>query len=104
MSRLSDFRSPRRRFGSDGLRSLVWHLRVCASVMPRKAAFALIFFSGAAFLFAQEHSSKATGDKAKDMLERAIAQAESAATISHQVKDVFGRVAKAVVKIHGVDE
>jgi len=32
------------------------------------------------------------------------AQDQSAASISRQVKDVFERVAKAVVKIHGVDE
>jgi len=32
------------------------------------------------------------------------AQEQSAATISRQVKDVFERVGKAVVKIHGVDE
>jgi serine protease Do len=32
------------------------------------------------------------------------AQEQSAITISQQVKDIFGRTAKAVVKIHGVDE
>ena len=46
-------------------------------------AVALTFYSGASFLFAQE---------------------QSAATISHQVRDLFERAAKAVVKIHGVDE
>src|SRR5919197_6541449 len=46
-------------------------------------AVALIFCSGAGFLFAQE---------------------QSAATISHQVRELFERAAKAVVKIHGVDE
>jgi serine protease Do len=51
--------------------------------MPRKATFALIFCSGASLLFAQE---------------------QSATAISHQVKDIFERAAKAVVKIHGVDE
>src|SRR5438128_6484601 len=45
--------------------------------------FALIFFTAPALLQAQE---------------------QSAATISRQVKDVFERVGKAVVKIHGVDE
>src|SRR5437879_6892609 len=45
--------------------------------------FALIFFAAPALLRAQE---------------------QSAAAISRQVKDVFERVAKAVVKIHGVDE
>src|SRR2546426_10790538 len=32
------------------------------------------------------------------------AQDQSAAAVSHQVKDIFQRAAKAVVKIHGVDE
>jgi serine protease Do len=45
--------------------------------------FALVFCSGASLLFAQE---------------------QSATAISHQVKDIFDRAAKAVVKIHGVDE
>ena len=45
--------------------------------------FALIFFAAPALLRAQE---------------------QSAAAISHQVKDIFERVGKAVVKIHGVDE
>ena len=51
--------------------------------MPRKTAFALIFCSGASLLFAQE---------------------QSATALSHQVKDIFERAAKAVVKIHGIDE
>ncbi len=51
--------------------------------MPRKIAFALIFCSGASLLFAQE---------------------QSATALSHQVKDIFERAAKAVVKIHGIDE
>src|SRR5881409_4461112 len=34
----------------------------------------------------------------------AYAQDQSAAAVSHQVKDIFQRAAKAVVKIHGVDE
>jgi serine protease Do len=46
-------------------------------------AFALVFCSGAGWLFAQE---------------------QSATTLSHQVRDIFERAAKAVVKIHGVDE
>src|SRR6266536_4994877 len=104
MSRLSDFRSRRRQLGSDGLRSLVSHVKSLPLVMPRKAAFALIFCSGATLLFAQEQSAKATGNKAKDMFERAVAQAASTAAISHQLKDIFQRAAKAVVKIHGVDE
>jgi serine protease Do len=51
--------------------------------MPRKAAFALIFLSGISVLRAQEMSPEA---------------------ISHRVKFLFERAAKAVVKIHGVDE
>src|SRR5215813_10136538 len=46
-------------------------------------AFALVFGSGAGLLFAQE---------------------QSATTISHQVRELFEQAAKAVVKIHGVDE
>src|SRR5690349_5577733 len=46
-------------------------------------AFALAFGLGAGWLFAQD---------------------QSAASISHQVRDLFERAAKAVVKIHGVDE
>src|SRR5438094_2376620 len=47
-------------------------------------AFALVFCSGARLLFAQEQSATAT--------------------ISHQVRELFERAARAVVKIHGVDE
>jgi serine protease Do len=46
-------------------------------------AFALVFCSGIGLLFGQE---------------------QSATAISHQVRDIFERAAKAVVKIHGVDE
>src|SRR5437879_7306984 len=46
-------------------------------------ALALIFFSGGGPLFAQE---------------------QPAATISEHVKEIFERAAKAVVKVHGVDE
>src|SRR2546429_6688712 len=46
-------------------------------------ALALISFSGGGLLFAQE---------------------QPAATISEHVKQIFERAAKAVVKIHGVDE
>src|SRR2546430_4309067 len=49
----------------------------------RVVALALIFCSGGGLLFAQE---------------------QPATAISHQVKDIFVRAAKAVVKIHGVDE
>ena len=33
-----------------------------------------------------------------------FAQDQSASAISHQVRDIFDRAARAVVKIHGVDE
>src|SRR5438309_2656126 len=46
-------------------------------------AIVLIFWSGGSLLFAQE---------------------QSATAISQHVKDIFARAAKAVVKIHGVDE
>ncbi len=65
---------------------------------------ALIFLSGGGLLFAQEKSAAPTTDQTKELLERAVAQAESTAAISHQLKDIFQRAAKAVVKIHGVDE
>src|SRR5207237_10752608 len=67
-------------------------------------AFALIFCSGRSLLFAQEKSAAPTTDQTKELLERAVAQAESTAAISHQLKDIFQRAAKAVVKIHGIDE
>src|SRR6266487_3716572 len=67
-------------------------------------ALALIFCSGGSLLFAQEQSATANRDQTKERLERAVAQAESTAAISHQLKDIFQRAAKAVVKIHGVDE
>jgi S1-C subfamily serine protease len=72
--------------------------------MSRKAAFTLIFCLCAGSLFAQEQSAKTTSEKTKEMFERALSRAESATAISHQIKDVFARAAKAVVKIHGVDE
>jgi serine protease Do len=72
--------------------------------MSRKAAFALIFCSGASLLFAQEQPAKGGNERIKETFERAMAQAESATAVSHQVRDVFERVARAVVKIHGVDE
>jgi serine protease Do len=46
-------------------------------------AFALLFCSGAGLLFAQD---------------------QSASAISQQVREVFARAAKGVVKIHGIDE
>jgi len=65
------------------LRILVPEVENLRHIMPRKTAFALIFCSGASLLFAQE---------------------QSATALSHQVKDIFERAAKAVVKIHGIDE
>lgn len=73
-------------------------------VMSNKAAFALIFCLSAGCLFAEEQSAKTTGEKTKEMFERAMSRAESATAVSQQIKDIFARAAKAVVKIHGVDE
>ena len=72
--------------------------------MSRKAAFALIFCLGAGSLFAEEQRAKPARERVKETFERTMAQAESATAISHQVKDIFERASKAVVKIHGVDE
>lgn len=69
--------------------------------MSRKAAFALIFCLSAGSLFAEEHAAKTTSEK---MFERAMSRAESATAVGQQIKDIFARAAKAVVKIHGVDE
>jgi S1-C subfamily serine protease len=57
------------------------HLR--AMVMLNKAACVLLLFAGTQFASAQEHTS---------------------GSISREVKDIFARAARAVVKIHGVDE
>jgi serine protease Do len=70
--------------------------------MVGKAVFAVIFCSTAASLFAQGTSPPPSAGQ--DMFQRAMAQAASATAISHQVKEIFDRAAKAVVKIHGVDE
>jgi len=72
--------------------------------MSHKAALALIFCLNAGSLFAEDQSAKTTGEKTKEMFERAISRAESATAASQQIKDIFARAAKAVVKIHGVDE
>src|SRR6059058_4065386 len=50
---------------------------------PFRLAFALSFFAATSLVYGQE---------------------ESATAVSHHVKEVFERAAKAVVKIHGVDE
>ena len=101
MSRLSDFRHSRKR---RGLRVPVSQVKNLRLFMSRKAAFALIFFFGSSLLFAQEQATKKGSDRVRDTFERAMARAESATAVSHQIKDVFARAAKAVVKIHGVDE
>ncbi len=72
--------------------------------MSHKAAFALIFCLSAGSLFAEDQPAKAAGEKTREMFERAMSRAESATTVSQQIKDIFARAAKAVVKIHGVDE
>ena len=87
-----------------GLRVSVSQIKNLRFVMSHKAAFALIFCLSAGSLFAQEQSAKTTSEKTKEMFERAISRAESATAVSQQIKDVFARAAKAVVKIHGVDE
>jgi serine protease Do len=81
MSRLLNFKRGVARLCK--LRILVSGVENLRHIMPRKTAFALIFCSGASLLFAQE---------------------QSATALSHQVKDIFERAAKAVVKIHGIDE
>ena len=72
--------------------------------MSHKAALALIFCLNAGSLFAEDQSAKTTGEKTKEMFERAMSRAESVTAASQQIKDIFARAAKAVVKIHGVDE
>jgi serine protease Do len=101
MSRLSDFRQG---IGRRGLRVPVSQVKNLRLTMSHKAAFALIFCLSASLLFAQERPSNGGSDRVKDTFKRVMAQAESATAVSHQVKDIFERAAKAVVKIHGVDE
>ncbi|PWT78792.1 MAG: hypothetical protein C5B58_14750 [Acidobacteria bacterium] len=83
MSRLSDFKRTTTRLGSGGLRIAASQAKNLRHIMPRKIVFALILLSGAGAICAQEMSPEA---------------------ISHHVKFVFERAAKAVVKIHGADE
>src|SRR6267378_3076852 len=104
MSRLSAFRHRLVPLPSRGLRVPVSQVKNLRLIMPRKAVFALIFCFSASLLFAQEQTTKTGSDRVKDTFERVMAQAASATAVSHQVKDVFERAAKAVVKIHGVDE
>jgi len=104
MSRLSDFRHGIARRAPRGLRVPVSQVKNLRLFMSRKTALALIFCLSAGSLFAQEQSAKTTSEKTKEMFERSLSRAESATAISHQIKDVFARAAKAVVKIHGVDE
>ena len=87
-----------------GLRVPVSQVKNLRLVMSHKTAFALIFCLSAACLFAEDQSAKTTGEKTKEMFERAMSRAESATAVSQQIKDIFARAAKAVVKIHGVDE
>jgi len=92
------------RRASRGLRVPVSQVKNLRLFMSRKTVLALIFCLSAGSLFAQEQSAKTTSEKTKEMFERALSRAESATAVSHQIKDVFARAAKAVVKIHGVDE
>jgi serine protease Do len=87
-----------------GLRVPVSQVKNFRLVMSHKAAFALIFCLSAGSLFAEDQSAKTTAEKTKAMFERAMSRAESATAVSQQIKDIFARAAKAVVKIHGVDE
>lgn len=87
-----------------GLRVPISQVKTLRLVMSRKAAFTLIFCLSSGSLFAQEQSPGRGHDRVKDTFERAMAQAPSVAAASHQIKDIFARAAKAVVKIHGVDE
>jgi S1-C subfamily serine protease len=103
MSLLSDFRARRGRLALTGLRCWASQAKGLRFAMLGKAVFAVIFSSTATLLFAQEQPVQASR-MAQDMFQRAMAQAASATAISHQVKDIFDRAAKAVVKIHGVDE
>ena len=87
-----------------GLRVPVSQVKNLRLVMSHKAALALIFCLSAGSLFAEDQSAKTSGEKTKEMFERAMSRAESATAVSQQIKDIFARAAKAVVKIHGVDE
>ena len=101
MSRLSGFRYG---IGRRGLRVPVPQVKNLRPAMSRNTAFALIFCLSASSLIAQEESAKPARDRVKDTFQRTLARAESATAASNQVKDIFARAAKAVVKIHGVDE
>ena len=87
-----------------GLRVSVSQVKNLRLVMSHKAAFVLIFCLSAGSLFAEERSAKPARERVKETFERTLAQAESVTAASGQVKDIFARAAKAVVKIHGVDE
>jgi serine protease Do len=104
MSRLSDFKHGIVRRAPRGLRVPVSQVKNLRLVMSLKAALALIFCLSAGSLFAEDESAKTTAEKTKEMFERAMSRAESATAVSQQIKDIFARAGKAVVKIHGVDE
>jgi serine protease Do len=87
-----------------GLRVPVSQVKNLRLVMSHKAALALIFCLSSGSLFAQEQSPKGPRERVKETFEHAMAQAQSATSASQQIKDIFARAAKAVVKIHGVDE
>jgi serine protease Do len=87
-----------------GLRVPVSQVKNLRLVMSHKAAFVLIFCLSTGSLFAEEQSAKPSRERVRETFERTLAQAESATAASGQVKDIFARAAKAVVKIHGVDE
>jgi serine protease Do len=103
MSQLSDF-SRRVLRRASWLRVTASQVKNLRSAMSRHVVLALIFCLSGGSLLAEEQSAKTTREKTKQMFERALSRAESATAVSQQIKDIFARAAKAVVKIHGVDE
>ena len=103
MSQLSDF-SRRVLRRASWLRVTASQVKNLRSAMSRHIVLALIFCLSGGSLLAEEQSAKTTREKTKQMFERALSRAESATAVSQQIKDIFARAAKAVVKIHGVDE
>ncbi len=103
MSQLSDF-SRRVLRRASWLRVTASQVKNLRSAMSRHIVLALIFCLSGGSLLAEEQSAKTTRENTKQMFERALSRAESATAVSQQIKDIFARAAKAVVKIHGVDE
>src|SRR4051794_16744662 len=68
-----------------------------APILKSALALGLCLVSQHLFAQAQRNPQAITG-------ETAAADNRSATSISREVKDIFGRAARAVVKIHGVDD